>query len=815
MTLVATLGCGGCDSNPDALQGTQNDAEKKNGKSDRENLEKWEVSPPRALVGPEPQAVIDPQTKAKTIPPKPLVLKPGHWTATVQDMKANYDDLVGQVSTTLIDKNSQPVRLLRTPFTFRVTRPVALAKGRPKRIASELFVPEQTTGARLRTDLLSANTGPIENRQTLNTMPSYQYYLVVMAEEISRYGFLKVADAVQAPWEETTTLLFGEGSPDPHYRVVLADAAKALPITDNMLTWTSIAYVVWDEVDPTRISADEQLALVDWLHWGGRLIVNGPDSLDTLRGSFLDPYLPVDKTGSKTFSARDLDTWSQFWSRRAQGKSLSTLQPIQPWSGVELKPRPEARELAGGSQLFYEGNVGLGSVVVSAIQLSEREFINWSGYDGFLNGALLHRPQRKFSEGAYGGLSINWAQFEDLRLDAHLTTGLRLFARDTATSANMVEVEPAPTTAAAWQTGDTNSIQVDRPGGIGSWNAFGPGATVARESLTTAAAVQIPGSGFVIVCLAVYLVVLVPLNWMIFKSLGRVEWAWIAAPMIALLGTWAVVRLAQLDIGFVRSQTEIALLELQGSHPRGLLSRYTALYSSLSTTYDIDYENPGAFAIPFPAKEEDKFKLGDNTWEVVLDKKRKTQLTGIAISSASTRMVQSEEVFSCQGPLQLGESSRGHKQIENKTELNLHDVVVLHRIFSENGGARLEGAWIGELRAGHSAVLGLTPLGISSDQLPYAEDRSLAAKSSYHKQLDIRALLRLAFQFPSATDPMNARREEYRAIGIIPEVLPGTEISPKSSQIQGTTVVLAHLQYGDPLPAQPDVNSRADVLKNE
>ena len=50
-----------------------------------------------------------------------------------------------------------------------------------------------------------------------------------------------------------------------------------------------------------------------------------------------------------------------------------------------------------------------------------------------------------------------------------------------------------------------------------------------------------------------YLFVLVPLNWLLFRVLGRVELAWAAAPVIAVVCTGLVVWLAQLDIGFARS----------------------------------------------------------------------------------------------------------------------------------------------------------------------------------------------------------------------------------------------------------------------
>ena len=37
--------------------------------------------------------------------------------------------------------------------------------------------------------------------------------------------------------------------------------------------------------------------------------------------------------------------------------------------------------------------------------------------------------------------------------------------------------------------------------------------------------------------------------------------------MIAVCSTVAVIRMAQFDIGFARSETELAVLELQGGYP--------------------------------------------------------------------------------------------------------------------------------------------------------------------------------------------------------------------------------------------------------
>ncbi|MGI9428097.1 MAG: hypothetical protein ACR2NM_05525, partial [Bythopirellula sp.] len=379
MLVLVASGCRGCNSQATSADQTEEELaeQKKKQLAEKKKLEDLEIMPLLPLLGQEPTPQDDEQEESPQVKPG-LLVKPGHWTTTVQEMKANYDDFVGMSSTTLVDSKQRPAPLADTNFTFRSTRPVALAKGRAKRIESEMFVPQQSQGVQVQATLTNRSSGyPVEMPQpVLQKMPSYQYFIVVLSEEISKYGFLKVTDAVRMPWEEEF-----DAASQPHYRVVLADATKRLPLPSNPLTWSSVAHFIWDEVDPTRMTPEQQTALVDWVYWGGRLIINGPDSLDSLRGSFLDELLPADAGGPRTLTTADLSEWSDYWSRRDRGQKPPPLKPAKPWSGIKLKPRAAAGELAGGSQLFYERNVGRGTVVLSAIQLSERDLINWPGYD--------------------------------------------------------------------------------------------------------------------------------------------------------------------------------------------------------------------------------------------------------------------------------------------------------------------------------------------------------------------------------------------------------------------------------------------------
>ena len=140
--------------------------------------------------------------------------------------------------------------------------------------------------------------------------------------------------------------------------------------------------------------------------------------------------------------------------------------------------------------------------------------------------------------------------------------------------------------------------------GAGGVERFQSGGRAARKALQSAARIEIPNRSFVMWVVVVYLLVLVPANWALFRSLKRVEWAWVAAPLIAVVCTGTVIRMAQLDIGFVRSQTELAVVEMQGDYARGHVTRYNALYTSLATSYGFQCDDPGAVVLPFPTVAE-------------------------------------------------------------------------------------------------------------------------------------------------------------------------------------------------------------------
>jgi len=748
-------------------------------------------------------------------------VKPGHWVTSSQRMRANYRDFVGDSRTSIINQQKNPYPVSQTPFVLRASRPVLLTKGRPKATESTLFIPQTNKRIELATTLEERGLGlSISQPSTrLTRMPSYQYHFVVLAKEPTRYALIKSLDSVKVPFDGESD---ADDTEDPlHYRVVQLDVSQNVPLPDNPLTWTSIAYLLWDEVDPELFTPEQEKALVDWIHWGGQVIVSGPDSLDLLPGSFLEPYMPATSAGPRTIAADDpaLAELNRGWLISTDAASGEPLQPTAPWSAIKLDVHADARPLPNTGQLLVERQVGRGRIVVSAMQLSERDLVNWrSGFESLFNACLLRRPPREYRSGFFGDVTLAWADaaLADRRLDARLTTNVRYFARDLGveTAYRFEEVVDELNQFPQFnQLGQQEVMRQYQPpehtGGIGAWNDFNATATAAREALREAAGVEVPGAGFVVLCLTAYLVVLVPLNWLVFHTLGRVEWAWVAAPIIAIGGTFIVVHQAQLDIGFVRAQTEIGLLEQQPNHPRAHLSRYTALYTSLSTTYDLAFGNLTTLAAPFPADASFRMLRGQGLQNINFQRYDNVRLAGLPISSNSTGMVHSEQIVTLDGAIRIGQSAaRGGSQIENRTKFELNSVCVVRRPPPDERvpvGVKLYGKWVGQMLPGQSMAISLQRIDPNDRGVPFARDRATEQQLRGGERLNLEPMFRLAL------DPQHMEPGEWRLVARVDEVLPGETITPVASQIRGATLVVAHLDYAPLPPPRPDRNTKRDV----
>jgi hypothetical protein len=390
-----------------------------------------------------------------------------------------------------------------------------------------------------------------------------------------------------------------------------------------------------------------------------------------------------------------------------------------------------------------------------------------------------------------------------------------------------------------------NEQLTPEPTGVAAWNDQGAASAAAGKTLTEAAGIDIPSADFVMKVLALYLLVLVPLNWLVFWLIGKVEWAWVAAPLISLFGAGAVIRLAQLDIGFARSRTEVAVLEIQGGYERAHLTRYTALYTSLSSNYTLAFDEPNALSAPFPAKklEPSMLSIAEYT-DVAFRRGNETSLTGVKVSSNSTGMVHSEQMLPLGTSAKtletlrlIGDAEKGFS-VSNTTDLTIRNIGVFRRTDGPAEGPRsqplLEVAYLEKLEPASSGPLRFSPLPLrelvtrarnetADDPLPrvwldawekvpvFAVSQQGSTDENEEYQSG-KARIRLTALARLASDRLRLLPGDVRLIGWTEQRLPGMKIRPEAPQNRTYTLVLAHLARGKLPTARPDSNVAEDFV---
>ncbi len=790
--IVSLPGCGGCRKStaktPEELEAEETQRRAKLKKEER----KPDFEPPRLTAEPcEPR-------------PQGCWCKPGHWTATLLRAKANNFDFPGDLELRVVDARSEPVELKAMRYSVTGSRPIALPKGQEKTFESLLFVPPAVADARVHVRISDGRSGRMaaEASPLLGRMPPYQYYFVVLARLPQPYGYIRQLPSAGDPADLNQDTA---GRDCQYYRVVLLEGDRPTALPAGGLLWTGIACLLWDDADPKMLRPEQQVALLDWLHWGGQLILSGPDTLDGLRGSFLESSLPVvlarDWPGTRKLKQEDLAPLSNRWTLPVGGKPGEPLMPTQPWPGVTLKLREgsEARFVPGTGELLAERRVGRGRVVVSAFPLSARELVNWRGFDGFFNACLLGREPRRFQVGSQGEIRVEWAGSgapTDL-WDARRVSKLRYFTRDVGRKPDAVAGE-------AISTPVFDPEPVTLPPDVGAWSDFNAVADAARATLQHAAQIEVPQARFVLWVVGAYLLVLVPLNWGLFRLLGRVEWAWIAAPLIAVLCTVIVVRLARLNIGFARAMSEITVAEVQGDHPRAHVTRYTALYTSLYTRYRFSFEDPGAQILPFPTSAGTDLSRVPRT-RLTLRHGSEVRLDGFYVSSNSTSFTHSEQMVEMGGPIALVRARDGQYQVANCTNYALQGAGVLRKTGKES----MDFAWIGTIAPGVTVPFTFRPAPADSPANSPAGGapawRLPGSGAPPAGGLDLTGLVKLAEAAAEFQDG------EIRLVAWLDEEIPGQQVQPSAPQIRRATLVVAHLRYGQEPDPQPDANTFESV----
>lgn len=857
--------------------------------------------------------------KPKTMfDPENLRVKPGHWIAVQSEGVSNQEDFAGQLQYSMRQGNLNPQLIPGTRYFQGSNRPATLAKEQEKRFETPLFVVDSSR-LNVLAELTTRSGGLVINQpERFLALKDHQYHCVVLSDRPDTYNFLSVLPSIRNlklnQWlgemqdysedESGATVQDFSNSEMPfqidsvYYKLTLSRWESEVELPTNVQQWTSIAYLVWSDFAPDRLSVDQQVALVDWLHFGGQLIVSG-DGLDGLNNSFLKDYLPVRPVSSQNEPGTTLLPMLERWGLHKDSNGQLIL-PMFASTDVFVRNvwelKPSAVEIPNTNGLVAEQQVGKGRIVATAFPLNMTKLRSWTSLDHWFNSCLLRRPGRTHrteqevlnvvqpwqfppaiaaqqDSGAPSPGSIMGFGWVANGLDPHLPsvfTTMNFAARDwrlyqpavanqnnntpVEVSTKQIYLPPFSEEARRFAIGSGQRSQ-------GQWDDYSEFSRAARACLKEQAGITPPNREWVLQALLIYLAVLVPLNYVVFRLARRLELAWFSIPLIAIVGAVMVVRAASLDIGFSNKMLQVNLIEVPTDYSRGHLTGYGSLYSSLTTQFRFESENATTVALPFPAANLPT-ELSETPAEFVFEYGRPVKFGPQQVLSNTMEMYQFQQIVDLGGPFKFSPagsdsgSSDGVDRIENRTKLAVADVglfklaadrqtVMFCRIPKLDAGAvlsvpwqvleqeeQLPNSWAGTCLEDRSFKLSnVVALFAAQDRDPYAmawpeavaflvdkdpavaealqavaTRRSLAVDLKLESALLDSALqeisppgLSLGSMFRAATRyPLGPG--EVRMIGWTDEVVEEWKVYPVASQSAQRSLVLAHLAQPD-LPA--------------
>ncbi|GIW87392.1 MAG: hypothetical protein KatS3mg108_1716 [Isosphaeraceae bacterium] len=735
-------------------------------------------------------------------------MKPNHWATMGFELRANREDYRG-VFRTAAEAGGQPqARLVDTPRALVYERPALLPKRQTVRRELTVFLPgfNRNTNPLLVELAPEPGSRPEAAFQTfVQRLEPHQWIVPVLSRDPETFN----------TWAKSSATLpySAEGSGPAldrqlYYRLVYPSNPEAPALPDHPLCWTTTSHLIWREFNPeglSRGSFSQQQALIDWLHWGGQITIlaTGP-SLAALEDSPLGPYLPARYRGqADPLTAEELQALSDayrppFWSADLYAYNIPEsnqaatppprehpADPIEP-SGermpllARLEPldHPDVRlvPIAGPNSrpVAIERRIGRGRITLLALDPSDPALTRWKGLETLIRRVVFRKPVEAWfyanGLGAYRPLAPTE------------TTWLRYVARDLGAEPAGNEIDP-----------DDRLTRVDLPfseSPAAAWiDTTAALPTAARATLERSSGLVIPDNRFVLRVLLLYLLALVPLNWVVCRFLfRRQELAWAVAPLIAFGFALGVERMAAVDVGFNSSCDEIDLVEIQSEYPRAHLTRFGSLYTSGRVDFTIRTPgNPTSLILPMRSyRSLRNEQIQVSTYRSGGD----PQLAGFQVQPRSLAMFRAESMVDLGGGITLeGDLTTG--RVINRTTLELLDPMLVDVDRRIERALPSIAAWNpGQTDAAGSHIVDL-------GNLP-DPPRSAARPDLDWAELDV-YLQRLRDYVWNGP----AERGAIRLVAWARDPQPGLELNPRVDRHRGVRLVVAHLRYGLPGPDDP------------
>lgn len=782
----------------------------------------------------DPESVKAKVEKDKTRPPLELFrsqiapfdilpfVKANHWSTLSLEMRSNYDDYVGMLQTTpvrmLAMPNNEGALATDAPQEVIYRREIRLLKEQRAKLGLQIMMPRIPKELGLELTRPEAIRADEIWQASLRVLEPYQMLILVLSKDetdlYSRWGQFQSMAPLSADREDTQVF-----DRQRYYRMVLPMESGTFPLSAHPLTWTTLSHVIWDGLPPERLTPAQQQAMLDWLHWGGQLILIGGarPSFAALEDSFLGPYLPASLSGESDllneadlkpladayrpvipYHVREEPLAAPEFDSEVPGRRHAYLppEPIHPASnrpvylaGLRANPGASTVRLGESSEriLGVEQRVGRGRILMLALNPTDPALAAWPGLDTLVRRVVLRRPEDNVvSWGGWNGRTAEPPRFGSL-LGPDLSW-FRILSRDLGASLPRPTIKS--TVDPAGEFAEPSVDPVDVPGAetvvessanavnsVAEWVDSSAMPKMSRDALEDSSGISIPSSRFVLKVILAYVLALVPLNWLICRYLlGRREWAWLVVPVLSIGFAIGVERAAAYDIGYDMACDEIDVLETYGDYPRAHLSRFASLYTTGRIRFTISFPNdPTALALPL---DNGRSLRGEGVTTSNWQSQPMPALEGFQVQPRSLSLFRAEQMVNMPGAITLVTDPAG-RRIVNATDLELRDATVVEL----NGPNNRKQTYLGTIKAGATVPITAQPV----------PRPPVIAKG----QLNPNPFLQ-AFQAHAENRPED--RGEIRLVGWAPEVIKGAKFEPAVDRHRGFTAVVVHLKNGPPPP---------------
>ena len=714
---------------------------------------------------------------------QPLVIKPSHWLSASQRLKSTQDDVRGEFSAQLstIEESGN--------LNLKSTRPIVLPRGQWREINFRLLPKQAALQGRTSFQLSSriSESGKVlefpkmqQRIQAKQVLDPQEYLFVILTTRPERFTRFRASD-----WVDFRPAEFQVDDSRPNFRIVtVSDQESVAALPETMIDWTATAIVLWDDLPPDRINPQQLKAMEDWLRFGGTLILNGATPTESLSFTTLSRSLPIRLETAVELDIEDASELLRQWSVSSDTSLEKQIALVNQSAGISFVGRQNsnANVVAGSAGLLATMRVGRGKVVQTRFDLTGEWISNWGSYDSFVNSVILSRPRRQvlIREDEIGDrwASQRYPDYELKTADPAFNTRVRIASRDFHMTGPVVSTS----NQGHGQSYLDPLTEVDPKSGIAGWREGSHFIELASKVLRKESGIRIPRSRFAMLAIMIYLILLIPMNYVVCRLLSHLEWFWAATILISLLGAIVIARMTQLDIGFDRSQNELALLEVHSDYERGHLTRLLTIYNSLSTSYQIEFDSRDVAVEPFQV--QDQFQESE-TPSLDLTRSANPTLSGFHVRSNQSRMLRVEQVVELGGSVSLSPKN----EIHNQTSLTFSDTVVIRKTLD----GRYEKADLGLLKTGERRVI----------QFDETDDLQPNANVS----------MGLSSVLESLKDSNLIPPGSVRMVALHQGVIEGLKAMPAVDQAIGHTVVLVHLRYPSEPKPQADMNLVSDFRK--